>query len=211
MKPKPVVALGDSITRGHTLRAEETWVHFLNESLKQRLGENAPEVINAGGNGHTSREGLARIQADVLDHKPGLVLVEFGGNDAGHNPIDYPEKHVTLAEFERNLKKTHELVTGVGGRVVFMTFPPIIEAQRPNGGYHPYFVPHGGPDAFIGIYRESTRRIARELRAGLFDLDAFIREMIKVHGVGEIMAEDGVHLTVKCNRLVAKAVEPVVV
>ncbi|MFZ4694539.1 MAG: DUF2961 domain-containing protein [Verrucomicrobiia bacterium] len=36
-------------------------------------------------NGNTSAEGLKRIEADVLVHMPGLVLVEFGGNDAVHD------------------------------------------------------------------------------------------------------------------------------
>lgn len=208
MKHKPIVAFGDSITRGHTLKDETTWPHYLSLSLTDRLGPSAPEVFNAGGNGNTTRDGLARIQADVLDKKPGLVLVEFGGNDAGHNPIDYPDKHVTLQEFERNLRHINDLVANADGRVVFVTFPPVIEALRPNGGKHPFFESAGGPDAFIGIYRQATRKAARELGRPLFDLELFIHEQINNHGLSTIMDNDGVHLTIQCNQMIAAALLP---
>lgn len=211
MKTKPIVAFGDSITRGHALPAEQTWPYLLGRGLKTWLGERAPEVLNAGGNGNTTRDALARIHADVLDAKPSLALVEFGGNDAGHNPLDFPEKHVTLEEFERNLRRIYGLVTGVGGRVVFVTFSPVIEAWRPNNGRHPFFEPHGGPEAFIGIYREATRKAASDLGCPLFDLELFIHELIKEHGVETIMDADGVHLTPRCNELVAEAFLPRVV
>jgi lysophospholipase L1-like esterase len=211
MRHKPIVAFGDSITRGHTLAPEETWVHFLAQALSEKLGSRAPQVLNAGGNGNTTRDGLQRIQADVLDKNPGLVLVEFGGNDAGHNPIEYPQKHVTLEEFKRNLQEIDTLVSQAGGRAVYLTFPPVIEIQRWPAGAHPFFTPYGGSDAFIGIYREAMRQFAKQQHRSLFDLDLVIRELIKTHGSGVIMAADGVHLTVKCNELLAQALAPRVV
>ena len=39
------------------------------------------KVINAGISGHTTTEGLARLDRDVLQHKPDLVTVSFGLND----------------------------------------------------------------------------------------------------------------------------------
>ncbi len=209
MQHKPIVAFGDSITRGHVLPAEQTWVYQLEKALAQRLGAKAPAVHNAGGNGHSSRQGLARIQADVLDKKPGFVLVEFGGNDAGHNPIDYPERHVPLEEFKENLRKIHALVSEVGGQAVFVTFPPLLDKQHPNGN-RPYFAPYGGLDGFIEVYRQATRQLALELKRPLFDLDLFVRAQAKTHGFADLIAPDGVHLTVKCNELVATALTPLV-
>ncbi len=207
--PKPIVAFGDSITRGHTLPPEQTWVYQLERHLAQKLGETGPAVHNAGGNGHSSRQGLERIQADVLDKKPAWVLVEFGGNDAGHNPIDYPQRHVTLEEFKTNMRLIHDKVAAIGGQVAFVTFPPLLDAQHPNGA-HSYFAPYGGLDGFIEVYRQATRQLALDLKRPLFDLDLFVRAQAKTHGFNELIAKDGVHLTVKCNEIVATALAPVV-
>jgi len=39
------------------------------------------QVKNAGVEGNTTRDGLKRIDEDVLAHNPRLVIVEFSGND----------------------------------------------------------------------------------------------------------------------------------
>ncbi|GMV90798.1 MAG: hypothetical protein AMXMBFR82_05760 [Candidatus Hydrogenedentota bacterium] len=69
-----IVAFGDSITYGHGVPAEQTYPALLSEAL----GE---EIINAGRNGDTTASGLQRLERDVLDHDPRIVIVELGGND----------------------------------------------------------------------------------------------------------------------------------
>jgi lysophospholipase L1-like esterase len=53
---------------------------------------------------------------------PGLVLVEFGGNDTVHDA-----RAVSVADFEKNLLTIEEKVRSKGGSVVFLTFSPIID------------------------------------------------------------------------------------
>jgi isoamyl acetate esterase len=210
MQHKPIIAFGDSITRGHVLPPPQTWVHQLEKSLQEKLGQSAPQVLNAGGNGHSSRQGLQRIQADVLDKSPSWVLVEFGGNDAGHNPIDHPQRHVPLDEFRQNMRYIHEKVASVGGQVAFVTFPPVLDKQHGYGA-NPYFAPYGGMDAYVEIYRQATRQLALELKRPVFDLDLFIRTQAKTHGFDKLIAPDGIHLTIQCNTMVATALTPVVI
>jgi acyl-CoA thioesterase-1 len=69
-----IVCFGDSITEGHRLRRVNSYPYQLGLSL----GE---EIINTGISGETSSEALVRLERDVLEKKPRLVIVQFGGND----------------------------------------------------------------------------------------------------------------------------------
>jgi acyl-CoA thioesterase-1 len=69
-----VVFLGDSITSGHGLPHEATLAHRLGAALEV-------PVRNAGLSGDQTAGGLARLERDVLVHRPTLVVVELGPND----------------------------------------------------------------------------------------------------------------------------------
>jgi len=205
MKPSPLVAFGDSMTRGHTAPPETVWPFLLQADLRARLGDHAPEVINAGANGNTTAEGLARIDNDVLAHRPGLVTVEFG-NDA----TDQPHRHVSVAQYRINLHTIHRLVTGVGGKLVLMTFPPIVNdwhSTRDN----PIYAPLGGPDGAQEAYRQALREEAKNLGCLFFDLDRVIRDAACGRGwEAVIQKSDGVHFTDTGNRIAADALLPFV-
>jgi acyl-CoA thioesterase I len=70
-----IVFLGDSITSGHRLSADLAFPHRLGQAL-------GVPTINAGISGDTTGGGLARLDRDVLAHRPHLVVVELGVNDA---------------------------------------------------------------------------------------------------------------------------------
>jgi hypothetical protein len=77
-----IVCFGDSITGiyYHTggLRA---WPELLELALRQEFPKAAVKVFNAGISGNTSTAALARMQRDVLDRQPHLVVAMFGMND----------------------------------------------------------------------------------------------------------------------------------
>ncbi len=77
-KPR-VVVLGDSLTAGLGLSAEEAYPHL----LQQRLNDEGLryEVINAGVSGDTSAGGLSRLDW-ALDGDVRVLIVALGGNDA---------------------------------------------------------------------------------------------------------------------------------
>jgi acyl-CoA thioesterase-1 len=74
-----LVVLGDSLTSGYGLPAEQAFPAQLQQTL-QRNGV-AVEVRNAGVSGDTTAGGLARLTW-VLDDRPNFVVVQLGGNDA---------------------------------------------------------------------------------------------------------------------------------
>lgn len=69
-----IICFGDSVTFGHGANPGEDYPSVLNNMTNF-------SVINAGADSDTSTDGLQRIDSDVLEKKPLLVIIEFGGND----------------------------------------------------------------------------------------------------------------------------------
>lgn len=71
---KNIICFGDSITFGYGAGPGEDFPLILSKLT------NMP-VINAGVDADTSFSALKRLQSDVLDREPLLVIIEFSGND----------------------------------------------------------------------------------------------------------------------------------
>ena len=195
-----LVAFGDSITRGYALRPGEGWVELLPALIKKEFTNKTVAVFNAGVNGNTSAEGVARLEADVLAHMPGLVLVEFGGNDAAHDA-----RAVSVDAFERNLLATAEKVRASGGDVVLVTFPPVINEWHSTRS-DSYYKKWGGIDQCVEQYRQRTREVAKRLGCPLLDLDALLRKRMAEKDRELYFNRDGVHLTPEANKQIASEV-----
>jgi len=85
-----IVCLGDSNTYGQDLPYAQTYPAVLQDLLREKYPELDAVVINAGICGHTSVQGLARLERDVLWYEPHVVASAFGLNDGnlGHWPLD---------------------------------------------------------------------------------------------------------------------------
>jgi lysophospholipase L1-like esterase len=185
-----LVCFGDSITKGGYPQAIDA----------KALGV---EVVNAGVGGNTTAQGLKRMQADVLDRKPGVVVVLFGTNDCR---LDEPKVAVPLATYEANLKKIVDQCRKAGATVVLCTPPPI------DAG--PYFKRHkkepfdeaGGLEKVLDDYRAAARRVAEATKAPLVDLN----QLLAKEKPDEWRSPDGVHPTPKGYALIAKHVSAAV-
>ena len=201
-KSLTLVAFGDSITQASSELPDELqrWPAILEQALCVAFPASPVTVINAGIGGNTSREGLARIENDVLRHRPDCVLVEFGGNDA----TPEPERHVTLDEYAANLAAMKARLDALGGcRMVLVTFPPVLDLQH---AWQAAFKDVGGQDRYLERYRRVTRDFAARHGLPLADIDAALRPKPT-----ENTLPDGVHLTAAGNRVVAETVLGVVV
>lgn len=69
-----VICFGDSLTEGVGAGEGEDYPSILARHLQQ-------PVINMGRRGDTAAQGLSRLERDVLNRNPRLVIVLFGGND----------------------------------------------------------------------------------------------------------------------------------
>lgn len=74
-----ILVLGDSLSIGYGLRAEESWVRLLQEKLKDQGYEY--RVVNSSISGDTTQGGLTRLPKALEKYRPALVIIELGGND----------------------------------------------------------------------------------------------------------------------------------
>lgn len=99
-KDLTILALGDSLTAGYGLAAQDGFTARLESALRGR-GISA-RVINAGVSGDTSAGGLSRLDW-LMSDRPDLVIVELGAND-GLRGLDPAE---TRRNLDAILTRTH--------------------------------------------------------------------------------------------------------
>jgi acyl-CoA thioesterase-1 len=75
-----LLVVGDSISAGYGLAAGEGWVPLLDAKLKSAGYDY--RVVNASISGDTTAGGRARLPALLTQQRPGVVIIELGGNDA---------------------------------------------------------------------------------------------------------------------------------
>ena len=79
--PAPVLlVLGDSISASYGLAKGEGWVDLLAARLEEKGYRE--RVVNASISGDTTAGGRARLPALLREHRPSIVVIELGGNDA---------------------------------------------------------------------------------------------------------------------------------
>jgi len=75
-----LLVVGDSISAGYGLPGGTVWVELLAAKLKAEGYRY--RVVNASISGDTTAGGRARLPALLAQHKPAVVVIELGGNDA---------------------------------------------------------------------------------------------------------------------------------
>jgi acyl-CoA thioesterase-1 len=131
-----VIFLGDSLTAGLGLGAEQAFPALVEKRLEEKgIGI---RVLNAGVSGDTTAGGLARLDW-LLSQKPDVVAVELGGNDG--------LRGLPLEEAEGNLREIVRRSKAAGARVL------LLGMQIP---------PNYGPEYTQG-FREMYPRVAKEM------------------------------------------------
>lgn len=109
--PMRIVALGDSLTAGYRLKAEDAFPARLQRALRARGYDVV--VTNAGVSGDTSASGLARLDWAVPKNTDAVIL-ELGANDAlrGIPPV---KTYESLTRIVHKLKDRgiHVLIAGM--------------------------------------------------------------------------------------------------
>lgn len=143
-----VVCFGDSVTGVyyHT-GGRSAYPEVIRDALKTRHPESRVKVINAGKSGHTTTNGLGRIQQDVLVHRPHLVTVMFGLNDVAKGSIDL---------YRKNLIEIVTKCRAAGAEVILCT--PNAVSETPER-----------PIAKVAAFAEVARAVAGQLSVPLAD------------------------------------------
>jgi acyl-CoA thioesterase-1 len=77
---RTALVFGDSLSAAYGLAPEQGWVHLLGE--RARRGGLDWRFVNASVSGETTAGGLRRLPEDLKRHKPDLVVIALGANDA---------------------------------------------------------------------------------------------------------------------------------
>jgi len=147
-----IVVIGDSLSSGYGLNAEQSWVDILEYQLEaQAYGY---DVVNASIAGDTSSGGLARLPRLLESRQPAIVVIELGGNDGLRGQ--------SVQRLRDNLARMIELVHAHGSR-------PVLTGIQIPPNYGPAYT-----DALAAIYRE----LAQEFMIPFVD---FLMEGVALH------------------------------
>ncbi len=111
-----MLVVGDSLSAEYGLQRGSGWVALLQQRLtREKIGV---EVINASISGDTTSGGRSRLPALLTQHKPGIVVLELGGNDA--------LRGLPLTMTQANLLAMAKAAKAAGARVLIvgMQVPP---------------------------------------------------------------------------------------
>jgi len=199
-----IVGFGDSITQATAQMpdVEDRWLRVLERSLCSEFPAIGFKVINAGVGGESDREKMRRFESDVLANAPDILMVQFGGNNSG---FINPERRVGLDESRALLGQIRARLP-LSTKVIVITFPPVIDALHSvmkRQGAKEFFAEWGGLDGSAERFRELTREFASQNGYALVDLSREIRDR---EDLSLYILNDGVHLTVAGNQLLAALV-----
>ena len=190
-----IIFFGDSITQLGV--KPKGYVTIIQDSLRALRGEINAEVIGAGISGNKVTDLQKRLQHDVLDKKPTVVVIYIGINDVWHYALPNL-KGTPKEEFESGLKEIIGAIQNTGARVILCT-PSVIGEK--NDGTNPQ-------DAMLDQYSVISRRVAKDTGSRLCDLRKMFTEYLKSHNLHNeekgILTYDRVHLSDDGNRFVAE-------
>jgi len=181
-----IVFLGDSITQAGA--QPEGYVSL----FKLFCGVNGYDVrvINAGIGGHKSNDMLARLDKDVLAHRPDWVSISCGVNDVWHG-----ERGVPLPDYKKNMTEMVDRCLKGGARVLLLTATPIYEDLN------------SPENQKLRGYNQFLRQLATEKGVLLCDLFKAFEGVYKAKTSDEkVLTTDGVHMNGRGNRLMAREI-----
>jgi acyl-CoA thioesterase-1 len=163
-----IVVFGDSLSAGYGVPQGQGWVDLLRQRLQQK--GLAWQVINASISGETTLGGRNRLPGVLSAHRPRVLILELGANDALRGQ--------SLAESRENLLQMVRTARAAGAKVLLvgMRIPP---------NYGPAYT-----KKFQAMYED----VAREAKVPLvpFLLEGFAEER-------EMFQADGVHPTAQAQ------------
>jgi lysophospholipase L1-like esterase len=192
-----IVFLGDSITQGGG--GPKGYVTLIKKALAEKHPGQGIEVINAGISGNKVPDLQRRLQRDVLDKKPTVVVIYIGINDVWHGERD-PARGTPKDKYEAGLKEIIDKIKAAGARVRLCT--PSVIGEKPDGS-NPL-------DARLDEYAEISRKVAKEEGVPLCDLRKAFLGYLKEHNPEKkergVLTGDRVHLNDAGNKLVAETI-----
>ena len=185
-EPVKIVCLGDSVTGiyYHT-GGRRAYPEMVAVGLTQTDPAIKLTVVNAGLSGHSTVNGIARLQKDVLDHKPDLVTVMFGLNDMVRVP---------LADFQTNLRTIIARCRAINAEVLLCTPNGVMESA-------------GRPIAKLEEYNRAMKSVGEETKTPVCDVyGAYVAVREKDPLAFRLFCSDEIHPNMDGHKLNAETI-----
>ena len=163
--PQKILIVGDSLSAEYGLARGTGWVALLTQKLFTE--KNSASVINASISGDTTSGGLSRLPALLAQHKPTIVVIELGGNDA--------LRGMAMTQTTKNFSQMTQLATRAGAKVL------LLGMQVP---------PNMGP-AYAREFTAVYQHVAKSNKAALVPF--FLKGVADVPNARELFQTDGIH------------------
>ena len=163
--PQKILIIGDSLSAEYGIARGTGWVALLEQKLAHE--KISATVVNASISGETTSGGLSRLPALLTQHKPNIVVVELGGNDALRGMV--------MSQTEKNFSQLVHLSQKAGAKVL------LLGMQVP---------PNMGPTyarEFSAIYI----RVAQNQKVSLVPF--FLKGVADTSNARELFQNDGIH------------------
>jgi len=188
-KGDKVAFLGDSITAAG--RRPGGYCHLVITELNKQGLKVTP--VYAGIGGHKSNQMLARLEKDVLSHKPDWMTLSCGVNDVWHGARGVP-----LDAYRKNITEIVTRAQAAGVKVMLLTSTMIGEDQD------------NANNRKLVAYNAFLKKLAREKKCLFADLNSDMQNALKSFPKGarkgKQLTSDGVHMNGLGNHMMAKGV-----
>ena len=179
------------------------WSAILANRIHLAYPERRIRYINSGVGGHSSRQMLARFDADILTHGPQWLLVSAGVVEVRRNyQPDRASEVVLLDEYVANLKLMISRALNMGVQVILLE--PTPHARPVTGG--PPEVTLQDVNNLTRQYAMAMKQVAQEKQVGfvpLFETMLLIEE--RLAGEASLYADE-VHLNARGDLLYSQLV-----
>ncbi|WP_432712000.1 SGNH/GDSL hydrolase family protein [Pedobacter sp.] len=195
-KPKKILFFGDSITEMGVKSGGYVSL------IKKILPSTSYEIIGAGVGGNKIYDLYLRLEDDVLNKKPDMVVIYIGVNDVWHKLSS--RTGTDQNKFVKFYQALINKITANGAKVILCT--PAVIGEKKNGANE--------MDPELDKYAAEIRKLADLNKLPLVDLRSlFINYNIANNTTDAdkgVLTNDGVHLNDKGNQLVAAQLLPLI-
>ncbi len=100
-----IIFMGDSITEGQYVDPKYRWSALISDDIEKEYLSTPVNflMLNKGISGETTRQGLLRFPADVQNHYPDIMTLQFGLNDCNCWVTNNGMPRVSKASYKANM------------------------------------------------------------------------------------------------------------
>ena len=175
-----ILVLGDSLSAEYGLTRGEGWVALLENKL--RTAKINASVTNASISGETTSGGRSRLPLLLQKHRPSIVIIELGGNDA--------LRGLPLSGTLENLRAMTRTAQASGAKVLIMGMQ-----MPPNYG-----------QKYAQDFEQLFSQVAQQYQTALVPM--FLKNVADAHNPTALFQADRIHPTAQAQPLMLANVWP---